>query len=86
MACGIPTACAHAGALPEIAGTCTYYFDPQNPQEIAQAIEALIEDPLHKNSDRRKKIIDEGIAWVTKYRWQDTTQQTLTYITDLAQR
>ncbi|MGP1455695.1 MAG: glycosyltransferase family 4 protein [Treponema sp.] len=86
MACGIPTACAHAGALPEIAGPCTYYFDPQNPQEIAQAIENLIKDPLHKNSDRRKKIINKGIAWVTKYRWQDTTQQTLTYITALSQK
>ncbi|MEL3905443.1 MAG: glycosyltransferase family 1 protein [Treponema sp.] len=80
MACGIPTACAQAGALPEIAGSCTSYFDQNNPEEMAAVISGLINDAAGENSGRRQTLIDEGIEWVKQYSWKKTAEETLDYL------
>ena len=80
MACGIPTACAHAGALPEIAGECTYYFDSTKPEHIAAVIGELINDTAGANTERRQKLIEAGIEWVKQYSWKKTAQETLAYL------
>ena len=80
MACGIPTACAHAGALPEIAGKCTYYFDSTKPEHIAAVIGELINDTAGANTERRQKLIEAGIEWVKQYSWKKTAQETLAYL------
>ena len=80
MACGIPTACAHAGALPEIAGECTYYFDSAKPEHIAAVIGELINDTAGVNTERRQKLIEAGIEWVKQYSWKKTAQETLAYL------
>lgn len=41
MACGCPTAVAHASALPEACGSATLYFDPTSAESIAEAIDRL---------------------------------------------
>lgn len=38
LACGCPVACSRVGALPEIAGAHATYFDPLNPESIAQGV------------------------------------------------
>lgn len=83
MACGIPTACARAGALPEIAGDCTCYFDPTAPEDIAAVIESLVTDPLGVNAERRQHFIDAGLEWVKQYSWKKTAEQTLLYVESL---
>lgn len=83
MACGIPTACSQAGALPEIAGNCTCYFNHNKPEEIAAVIGNLINDRAGKNKERRQKLIDEGIEWVKQYSWKKTAKNTLEYLETL---
>lgn len=80
MACGIPTACVRAGALPEIAGDCTCYFEPDKPEEIAAVIGSLINDSAGVNKERRQKLIDAGIEWVKQYSWKKTAAETLAYL------
>lgn len=80
MACGIPTACARAGALPEMIGQFTHYFDPNSPEEIAQAISVLIKRKDGKNDARRSRLIEGGLEWVKKYDWQQTARKTLEYL------
>jgi len=80
MACGIPTACVRAGALPEIAGDCTCYFEPNKPEEIASVIGSLINDTAGVNKERRQKLIDAGIEWVKQYSWKKTAEETLAYL------
>ena len=80
MACGIPTACVHAGALPEIAGACTCYFEPDKPDEIAAVIGSLINDSAGANKERRQKLIEAGIEWVKQYSWKKTAEETLAYL------
>lgn len=80
MACGIPTASARAGALPEIAGNATFYFNQKDPDDIAQAIEQLVYDPSGKNDARRNELIRQGLSWAQQYSWEKTAADTLAYI------
>lgn len=80
MACGIPVACARAGALPEMAGDCALYFDQNKPEEIAEAIEKLIRTADGKNEPLRNDLIDRGIAWVSGFNWKKSAEETLACI------
>jgi glycosyltransferase involved in cell wall biosynthesis len=44
MACGTPVVAARAGALPETCGDAARYADPHDPEGIADAIEAALDD------------------------------------------
>lgn len=45
MASGAPIACSNRAAMPEILGDAGLYFYPTDPQDMAAAIEKLIEEP-----------------------------------------
>jgi glycosyltransferase involved in cell wall biosynthesis len=45
MACGCPVACSAAASLPEVCGDAARYFSPDDPQEIAAAVEDVLADP-----------------------------------------
>ena len=45
MAVGLPIACSNRGPMPEVLRDGGVYFDPENPESIATAIETLIRDP-----------------------------------------
>jgi glycosyltransferase involved in cell wall biosynthesis len=44
MAAGVPVSSSHATSLPEVAGDCALYFDPYDPQMMASAIEASLDE------------------------------------------
>lgn len=77
MACGVPVACARAGALPEIAGDCAVYFDQNNPEEIARSIEKVVRIPQGSNSEFRTELIAKGLSWVQNYNWKRSAEETL---------
>ncbi len=77
MACGVPVACARAGALPEIAGDCAVYFDQNNPEEIARSIEKVVRIPQGSNSEFRAELIAKGLSWVQNYNWKRSAEETL---------
>lgn len=45
MAAGLPVACSNRPPMPEVLGAHGLYFDPEQPGEIANALEALISNP-----------------------------------------
>ncbi len=45
MACGAPTAAARAASLPEVGGEIPFWFNPNDPVDIARAIMEAIEHP-----------------------------------------
>lgn len=57
MAAGCPVACSRAASLPEIGADAVDYFDPQSPQDMAQAMEQLI-----TNRERRAALVERGHA------------------------
>lgn len=46
MAAGLPIASSNRGPMPEVLGDAGVYFDPEKPDQIAEAIRKLIEDPM----------------------------------------
>lgn len=80
MACGIPTACAKAAAIPEIAGEVPLYFDPTKPADIANALEKLATNPKESTETLRNELIEKGLNWVKRYSWKETAEKTFRYI------
>ena len=44
MSAGCPTAVAKSGALPEVCGSASVYFDPKSPRDIARGITQALND------------------------------------------
>lgn len=77
MACGIPVACARAGALPEMAGDNVLYFDQNSPEEIASAIERLVRTPTGENEALRNDLVSRSLEWVKGFDWKKSAQETI---------
>jgi glycosyltransferase involved in cell wall biosynthesis len=45
MACGCPVACSNAASLPEVVGDAARLFDPESPEDMAAAVEAVLDNP-----------------------------------------
>jgi glycosyltransferase involved in cell wall biosynthesis len=78
MAAGLPIASSNKGAMPELLGEGAIYFDPENPTEIAQAIETLILSPE----------LRETLAWrvfnrAKEFSWERCTRATFSFIIDV---
>ena len=61
MASGCPVAAASSGSLPEICGDAAIYFDPTDPQAIAEGIERALEG--------RSFLVERGLARVQRFSW-----------------
>lgn len=68
FACGTPVACSNTSSLPEVGGTVAKYFDPKDPESIAQALE--------KSLDDKGKYDAEIDAWVSKFSWEESSRKT----------
>ena len=75
MSCGIPVIASNVSATPEILGDAAVYFDPYNPDNIADKIKQVVPD-LRKRLDLQKK----GLERVKLYRWEDNAEKTLKII------
>lgn len=64
MAVGLPIACSNRGPMPEIMADGGVFFDPENPESIAEAIEKLVVDPaLRAQCAARAKTLAEQYSW-----------------------
>ena len=75
MASGLPIACSDRGPMPEILQNAGTYFDPEDPDSIAQAIEKLIVDEPFRDSIAKKA---EVLA--DQYSWSKCANETLSYL------
>jgi glycosyltransferase involved in cell wall biosynthesis len=72
MARGVPVACSSRGSLSEVAGEAALLFDPERPEQIAAAIEALLSDP--SEADRLR---EAGRGRATGFTWSATARATI---------
>lgn len=64
MAGGLPIACSDRGPMPEVLADGGVYFNPEDPNSIASAIEKLITDrDLRMKTARRAEEISESFTW-----------------------
>lgn len=78
MATGLPVACSNQGALPEITGGKTLYFDSDNIEEMAETIEKIIVD-----EKLRQNLIADELEWASRFSWEKTADLTLQILKSL---
>ncbi len=72
MASGLPVAASNCTALPEILGKAAAYFDPHNPEDMAEKINGILTD-----DDYKKNLIISGFEQIKKYSWKKMAEETL---------
>ena len=75
MAVGVPIACSNRGPMPEVLQDGGVYFDPEQDQDIAVAIEQLI-----KNLSLRQSVAKRAKALSEQYSWEQCADQTWAFL------
>jgi glycosyltransferase involved in cell wall biosynthesis len=79
MASGVPVACARAASLPETAENAALYFDPLDPEDMADRMVTLSSD-----RDTAREIRALGLERVRAFSWDRCAEQTLNIIQEVA--
>ena len=69
MACGTPFITSHSSSMPEVAGEGAVLINPEQPQQIA---DALIK--LENDADFYQKQVDYGLERVKLFSWRNTAE------------
>jgi glycosyltransferase involved in cell wall biosynthesis len=72
MANGAPVVSSNATSLPEVQGDAAHYFNPEDVDDMAKAINAVLTKP-----ELRKTLIERGRKQVAKFSWKRMAEQTL---------
>jgi glycosyltransferase involved in cell wall biosynthesis len=72
MSCGTPTIVSTAGSLPEIAGIASLMVDPYRPEQLAEAILSVVNDP-----EMKRDLIAKGKINVQRFSWRATAGKTV---------
>jgi alpha-1,3-rhamnosyl/mannosyltransferase len=71
MACGCPVICSNTSSMPEVAGGAARLVDPRDPEDLAAAIDHVLE-----SSQYRQELIRKGLARAARYSWERTARET----------
>jgi glycosyltransferase involved in cell wall biosynthesis len=69
---GVPVACSNVSSLPEVAGDAALLFDPASANEIAAAIDRVVED-----EGLRADLAERGAQRCSAFTWERTAEATL---------
>ena len=72
MACGTPVVCSRAASLPEVAGDAAEYFDPTSVEDLAAAIERVL-----NSEERQAELRQKGLERVRQFSWYECARRTL---------
>jgi glycosyltransferase involved in cell wall biosynthesis len=72
MSRGTPCVVSNVTSLPEVAGDAAVYIDPGSVEEMAVAIERVIQD-----EELRAGLIERGQARAAQFTWDETARRTL---------
>ena len=67
-----PVASSNAGAMPEVLGEAAQFFNPYSASSMADAIERIVCNELHKN-----ELIELGLRRVAQFSWKKCAVDTL---------
>ena len=72
MACGTPVVASRASSLPEVVGDAGLQVDPDDPEQLAAALELLALNPSLRDDLRRR-----GLERAARFTWQAAAAQML---------
>jgi glycosyltransferase involved in cell wall biosynthesis len=71
FAAGVPVVAARATSLPEVAGDGALFFDPEQPQDLANCLARVVSDP-----EQRATLLRAGAARLPRFTWERCAQGT----------
>src|SRR2546428_5502008 len=71
MTAGCPVITSTTSALPEVAGDAALLVDPLNAQEIATAVQRVLQD-----EDLRRRMVHDGQRRAASFSWEETARMT----------
>jgi glycosyltransferase involved in cell wall biosynthesis len=75
MSYGAPVVCSNAASLPEVAGDAAAYVPPNDPEALAAAMQAVLDDDAYAGDLRRR-----GPPRAATFTWEATAERTLAAI------
>lgn len=75
MASGLPVASSNRGPMPEILGDTGVYFNPEDPEEIANVLKKIIAD-----LDLRKELVEASFKASQQYSWERCANETFNFL------
>jgi glycosyltransferase involved in cell wall biosynthesis len=81
MAAGLPIACSNRGPMPEILKDAGVYFDPESPEQIANAMKTIMLSP-----DKRAEYADRAFKYAGEYTWSRCARQTFSFLAEVARK
>ncbi|PIP40164.1 MAG: glycosyl transferase [Desulfobacterales bacterium CG23_combo_of_CG06-09_8_20_14_all_51_8] len=78
MACGCPVVCSDRASLPEVAGSAALYCDPDDPAQLARAIQKMMDSESLCTEMRFK-----SLAQAKNFSWDQAAQKTLAVFEDV---
>lgn len=79
MNCNVPSITSNRSSLPEVGGEACLYIDPDQPQQISEAMERLYNDP-----SLRQSLIEKGIQQRQKFNWDRSAKALYQLLVQLA--
>jgi len=80
QSCGVPVMTSHNSSLPEIAGDAALLVDPENEEEIAQAMLRLSQD-----EKLRQDLVAKGYRNLSRFSWEKAARETLAVLARIIQ-
>jgi glycosyltransferase involved in cell wall biosynthesis len=71
MSYNCPVVCSDCSSMPEVVGDAAEFFDPYEPESIANALERVL-----YGSDRAQALTRLGIERVKRFTWEDCVEKT----------
>ncbi len=78
MACETPVITSNCSSLPETVGDAALQVDPNNPEELAYAMERALED-----ENLRKELVKKGYEHAASYTWEKAAQKLIEVFADI---
>jgi glycosyltransferase involved in cell wall biosynthesis len=79
MACGTPVVAASTYSLPEVLGQAALFCNPNDLEEMAEQIDAIMNQPA-----QRAELIRKGYAQASRYTCEECARQTLSHYRRIA--
>ena len=76
MACGTPVVASNTTSVPEVAGQAAILVDPTDCEELAAALDSVLDD-----SRRRESMRAAGLKQVASFSWERAARDTLSVLT-----
>jgi glycosyltransferase involved in cell wall biosynthesis len=72
MACGVPVVAANRASLPEVVGDAGLLVEPDDLDDVVDAVRRIVVDPALRESLRRR-----GLKRASEFTWERTAEHTL---------